>query len=295
MGPPRAIGDLPLFCEEVAGMLVPDQRLITEHLQEAEGTVEMMLARLAEMNTMLETMDASSAAERAQIEPLLKDFCKRLDAEYAYIDRTAESALHMRRAVQHMELELANAADAQSKINRDAALTSLGSKLRTVANPSSWGIGWGKSGAGADAAAGTSEGGGVHKPEKAPGRYKNENLAMTEAFVSAMWQGAKSAAHSASTMSKTEAPVAAEVATGVEGQVVGQVAGQVAGQVCNGEDDEEDEEEEKQQAPEKPLASSYSTVRLQQLAIKRAAQQADADFQAKAKAKQADADFHAGK
>jgi hypothetical protein len=36
-------------------------------------------------------------------------------------------------------------------------------------------------------------------------------------------------------------------------------------------------------------------VRLQQLAIKRAAQQADADFQAKAKAKQADADFHAGK
>lgn len=28
----------------------------SQHLQEAEGTVEMMLARLAEMNTMLETV-----------------------------------------------------------------------------------------------------------------------------------------------------------------------------------------------------------------------------------------------
>eukprot|EP00976_Prorocentrum_cordatum_P057183 1153264-Prorocentrum_minimum.AAC.2 len=253
MGFRRAREDLPYLCEEVSGLLVPDKRVVNEHLQEAESTVDMMLARLDEMNTMLETMDATSNVERARVEPVLKEFCKRLDEDLIFVDRTAESVLNMKTAVEHMEAELSNAEAAQARFNRKATLNSL---TKTVTTPSLWSIGWRKSSTGTDADVGTSE---EDAKAKMALKYKNENLAMNEAMISAVWQAAKSAASLSRVSSvaanakatSQQAPAAPPPLGGQGGQAGGEEAGEVkgsvgpvAGQVCEGEEEEEEEEEQ---------------------------------------------------
>eukprot|EP00240_Pyramimonas_obovata_P009117 CAMPEP_0118939288 /NCGR_PEP_ID=MMETSP1169-20130426/28499_1 /TAXON_ID=36882 /ORGANISM="Pyramimonas obovata, Strain CCMP722" /LENGTH=85 /DNA_ID=CAMNT_0006883521 /DNA_START=38 /DNA_END=291 /DNA_ORIENTATION=+ len=85
----------------------------------------------------------------------------------------------MRTAVEHMEAELSNAEAAQARITRKATIDSL---TKTVTTPSSWSVGWRKTSTGHDEDAGTSE---EEAKAKAALKYKNENLAMNEAMVSA--------------------------------------------------------------------------------------------------------------
>mmetsp|Transcript_38023 Transcript_38023/g.71312 ORF Transcript_38023/g.71312 Transcript_38023/m.71312 type:complete len:264 (+) Transcript_38023:173-964(+) len=129
---PASAPDLRYQCEEVVDILKPEPELFEAHMEEVEGSVEMMLARLDELATMLEALNIQTVEQRIELEPLLTAFASKLEQDYARIDKTAEGVAVMRQAVNHMETELANAeALHKSKMHADS-IAAMSTALKSV-------------------------------------------------------------------------------------------------------------------------------------------------------------------